>query len=223
MLLIVAGLTMAGIASDVSRFVLNRETAFGLVRLFDLDGEGNIPTWYSSITLLGAAVLLLAITRLCPADQVRKWKMLSVVFLIASIDEVAQFHESTGMIVNRYVRFGGVLYFAWLVVAIPIVLVLAYTFVPLLFRLSRGVGNRALFAGCVFLAGAVGMEMISGVYADTYGYANLGFKLLANLEELLEMTGAAIWIYALLTHLEVLGARPMLLVKDAKTASIFMR
>lgn len=214
MLRIAAALTLAGVASDLSRFFFHRETAFGLVRLFDLDGEGNVPAWYASITLLAAAVLLFAVSRLCPLDQVRKWKLLACIFVIASIDEVAQFHESAGMIVNRYVRFGGVFYFAWLVIAIPLLLVVAYMFVPFLFRLSRRVRNLSLAAGCVFLAGAVGMEMVSGVYADARGYANLGFKLLANAEEFLEMTGVAIWIYALLIHLEELGARPALVAQD---------
>lgn len=52
------GLAVAGVAGQFSKYVLGYNRVFGLVRLFDLDAEGNVPTWYSALLLFLAAALL---------------------------------------------------------------------------------------------------------------------------------------------------------------------
>lgn len=214
LLLIIAFLTLAGIASDISRFAFHRDTVFGLVRLFDLDREANVPSWYASTALLASSILLLAISRVSPPSETRRWRILAIVFLLAAIDEAAELHEIAGMILARFVRSGGVFHFTWVLLAIPLLIALAVAFLPLIFGLPARIRNLCLLAGVVFVSGAAGMEMINGAYADVHGYNNVTYKVLSDVEECLEMTGVAIWIYALLSHLALQKQAPAFVLKS---------
>ena len=57
-------------------------------------------------------------------------------------------------------------------------------------------------AGAVYVGGAIGMEMIGGFYQDVYGY-DLTYVLLQTIEEVGEMLGIVIFIYALCYYLSV--------------------
>jgi hypothetical protein len=56
-------------------------------------------------------------------------------------------------------------------------------------------------AGIIFVAGAVGMEMVGGRYVFYNGKEELQYALMVTLEELLEMTGIIIFIYALASYI----------------------
>lgn len=43
--LVVACLVLASLAGQFSKYVLGHDRLLGLVPLFDLDREGNVPTW----------------------------------------------------------------------------------------------------------------------------------------------------------------------------------
>ncbi len=66
-------------------------------RQFDFSEEGNFANWYQSVTLLFCSVLLLAnaaaVNRGAPFRK--HWIGLALVFLLVSIDEAAQVHETT--------------------------------------------------------------------------------------------------------------------------------
>jgi hypothetical protein len=54
-----------------------------------------------------------------------------------------------------------------------------------------------VIAGSIYIGGAIGMEMIGANYSDHHGQENLPYNLLADAEELGEMTGVAIFLTAL--------------------------
>ena len=75
-------------------------TPFATVtRMFDLDGESNVPTWYSSIQWFVVFAVLFGVAerRVSLADR-RSWFLclLPLVFLAMSADEVVQLHERIG-------------------------------------------------------------------------------------------------------------------------------
>ena len=51
------------------------------------------------------------------------------------------------------------------------------------------------------LGGAVGIELVSGYYAGKFGTDNLGFNMLASVEEVLEMLGLILFIHSLLAYI----------------------
>ncbi len=95
----------------------------------------------------------------------------------------------------------GILFFAWVLPAGIAVLVVLLLFIPFLRKLASDTRNRFLFAGAVFLSGAIGCELAGGKVAQWQGGANLSYVLLTPLEEGLEMVGAILFIRALLIHL----------------------
>jgi hypothetical protein len=50
----------------------------------------------------------------------------------------------------------------------------------------------------LYLSGALGLEMLAGVYVSQFGVESLYYRSLANLEELLEILGLVLFLSALL-------------------------
>jgi hypothetical protein len=174
----------------------------GTIRLqFDLEAEGNLTTWYASVTLLLCAVLLWVIgqSRQLAGDRwAGHWKLLSAVFVLASIDEVATIHEAMTRPVHNLLHTTGIFYYAWVVVALPIVAVLGLASLRFLASMPRRQCIAFLTAGAVFLAGALGLEMVEGVIATQNGEGTLLMVLARWLEEVLEMVGVLLFVNALL-------------------------
>jgi hypothetical protein len=83
--------------------------------------------------------------------------------------------------------------------------VLAY--LSFLARLPARTRRLLLTAGAVYVGGALGVESISGWQAAAHGEHNLGYHLIVTLEELCEMMGVVLFIYALLDYLGTRCAR----------------
>lgn len=97
--LAVACLAVLGLAGQLSKYLLGHGRLFGFVPLFDLNGEANIPAWFSAMGLLTASLLLALIasaTRTTAGRYVRHWWGLALVFAYVSLDEAASIHELSG-------------------------------------------------------------------------------------------------------------------------------
>ncbi len=73
--------------------------------LFDLDGEANIPTWFSSIQLLGVGLVFLLVSRLRNftifADKIF-FKISGLAFIYFSMDEVVTIHEKITSSLSKF-------------------------------------------------------------------------------------------------------------------------
>ncbi len=58
-----------------------------------------------------------------------------------------------------------------------------------------------LIAGATYLGGVLGMELVGSSYIFNYG-PSLSYGIVATIEEVLEMLGIIVFIYALLDYLE---------------------
>ena len=65
-----------------------------LLQLFDVDEENNIPTWFSGFLLLNTSFVLYLAARAEQTKWKKSWGLLSVGFLVLSLDEVAGLHET---------------------------------------------------------------------------------------------------------------------------------
>lgn len=63
--------------------------------------------------------------------------------------------------------------------------------------------TRKLFvlAGALYFGGAIGVEMVSAEHAHAYSENNLGYAMIITIQELFEMSGVIVLIYALLDYL----------------------
>lgn len=178
-----------------------------LQRQFILDNENNIPTWFSSALFLAGAGLCTLLARLEPRRR-RGWTGLAIVFLVLSADETASLHEAVNSTLRAGLGLHGALRFAWLLPAFVVLVILGAVYAGFLWHLPRATRFRLAVSAIVYLAGAVGSEMVGGWYWDAVGDETLGYGIITTVEELLEMVGLALLVYALTAHAERL--RPKL-------------
>ena len=195
-------LVIASMIGQISTYYFGHGRLLGLVRLFALDEEGNVPTWYSSVTLLCCSALLGLIAAAHGRDDRwwRHWAGLALVFLYLSMDEAASIHELSIEPLHDLLGVGGLLRWAWVVPGMLFLAVLAAAYLKFVSALRRPTRRLFCTAAALFVGGALVVEMLSGWWFDQYGNRNMGFVLLWTTEEALEMTGVAVFIFALLRH-----------------------
>jgi hypothetical protein len=172
-------------------------------RLFDLDQEVNVPTVYSTLAILICSALMAVIARselMLGSRHGRPWRLLSLVFLGLALDELFSFHEElTDRIdigaLSRFTRF------SWVVVGSGLVVVLAVAFGRFFLRLPPMTRRLFLLASLLFVGGSLGMEAIGGYYGGPDRHDSPSYLIAAHVEEVLEMAGIVVFIYALLSYL----------------------
>lgn len=169
------------------------------IRMFDINRETNVPTWFSSVELLlcaGGLALIAWRTRACGGPFVRHWGFLALVFVFLSLDEVAMIHDNLSGSITARIETTGVLRYVWVVPYGLAVLVLGACYLRFFFHLP--VRSRVLFAAAatLYVGGALGFEMISGWW-ESYHEGGVVSLTLTSIEETGEMLGVATFVYAL--------------------------
>lgn len=196
------GLTTAHIFMKFLKFFSGSDP-IGL-RLFDFDAEQNIPSWYSSSLLLFCAGLLgvIAYIKHRSDDRYRYyWSFLSIAFLGLSIDEAASLHEEMIVPLRAAFNLSGIFYFSWVIPGLLLVGVLGFVYLKFLADLPAQTRKLFLIAAGLYLAGAIGCELVGGVIADLPGSQRGIYGLIVTLEEFLEKLGLNVFFYALMSYL----------------------
>jgi len=179
--------------------------------LFETAAEANIISWFSSLLLLIAGALLLLIARVetHSADTyARHWKILAWVFFFLSMDETASLHEELIVPLRNAIGTSGIFYFAWVIVAIPLLMLFGLFFLRFLLNLPRKTAIQLGVAGVIFVTGAVGFEMLGGIFHGASGI----YRALVVVKETLENLGAGLFIVSLLIYAKfTLGSGPVVL------------
>lgn len=176
-----------------------------LFTLFDLDNEHNVPTYWSSLLLLTAALLLtyIFIQKYLLKEKYRfHWLMLAGIFLFMSMDEYMALHERMIKPLRSLFDAGGWLYFSWVIPAFVVVGIIGFLFFPFILSLRAPIRNMFFLSGIIYLGGVLGVEMLSGYITYNYGQRSLLYPMTTTVEETLEMFGVAYFIYALLTYIQ---------------------
>jgi hypothetical protein len=190
----------AGVAVEVLGAFAHLSTQSGVVPLFSLSYENNVPTFYSAAILSVASVLLgfCAVAAKKAGDGfVPHWWVLALGFFYIAVDEVFSIHEMAGSLL----QLSGVLYFSWVVPAAFVVLVVGVSYIRFLRHLHTRTRWRFLIAGALYVGGAVAMELPLGYWTEKYGSHNLGYGLIDAVEESLEMLAINLFNLWLIDHL----------------------
>lgn len=186
----------------------------GMGARFDTAEEANLPTWFSGCLLLagGALCLLIGWARRAGGQAWSgRWMLLGAFFVYLSADEVGQVHEHAVRPLKRAIEQGaGVgattarILAAAMILAILACLVAGYW---ACFRaLPRRTRRLVIAAGVLYVAGALGLEVAARFYEVAGGsQSGLFDGVLSATEELLEMTGAALFVCALLDFVSTMG------------------
>lgn len=201
-----AFLVLASVTGQLVKYLGGHDFVYGLIRLFYVDYENTVPSFFSASLLLMAALLLALIATLKQAAHATyrfQWALLSCTFLFMAIDEAASIHEMLigpmrGLL-GQEAR--GVFFFAWVIPGIAVVMIFGLFYLQFLLHLPVKTRGNVVLAATLYLGGAIGMELIGGRYADVHGMDNLTYSMAATVEESLEMAGVIIFIYALLHYI----------------------
>lgn len=200
---------LAGIAREWLVVVRGEESGLPKLGRFALDGEGGVPAWFSSSLMLaiaGLSSVLASVERQASRRCAWAWGGLAVVFVALSLDEIASFHEAAIVPIRERLGVSGILHFAWIVPAIPMVGLFALAYARFLLSLPRSTSLAFVLAGALFVGGAIGMEMVSGYLVTTHQGA-LRYAVAMILEETLEITGLCLFLAALIRYAAARGLR----------------
>ncbi|MGP1395800.1 MAG: hypothetical protein ACTS3R_09845 [Inquilinaceae bacterium] len=186
--------------------VVGERSPLKALRQLDMDQENSLPTWLSSFLMTACAATaggIAVLKRRQCQPFVNAFAMLGLVFLALSIDETASFHESLIDPLRTAFDMSGVLYFAWVIVGAPAAMLVFLVFLPML-RALGWYGVRLVFAGAVFVTGAVGFELLGG-WLDSNGFRQSeAYAIGVLFEESLELVGLLLALFALLDYLAAL-------------------
>lgn len=199
-------LTIFSIVGAFGKYYYFNGSLQGLVRLFNMEEEASVPTWYAAFSLLACAALLgwIALgSQQTEARFVRHWFTLALIFIFLSLDEIIQFHELTVHHVTTLLNVDGFFRYSWIIPAALFVLVLSILYIKFLLHLSAKTRTLFFIAAALYVGGAIGVEALEGQYDTLYGTDSIGMDLLIAIEEFMEMAGVAVFLYALLSYLSI--------------------
>ena len=224
-------ITLAGLAARFALYMWDDVKFLEPLRIFDVGEERSIPTWFESILFLLCSILLAVVAVASKQRNDRyslHWNVLSIILLLLSLDEVASIHEAIGQQSERLLHRttgltpSGAISFFWVVPGAVFVIIVLLAYLRFLANLPQTTRRLFLFAGALFVLGALGIEMLtaqvvssSGSISDwivssfggivdqeTAGAIPTILKgLQTSVEEMFEMLGLTAFVYALLAYI----------------------
>ncbi len=187
----------------IIKFRFGHEYVHGLSPMFGFDDEQNIPTYYSSLLLLGSGGLLAIITLNHKQTEVPflEWGMLSLIFLMLGIDEITCIHEMCTTPTKSLIPTSGFLHFAWVIPYGLFLIVFCVCYLRFLLRLPKHIMVLFITSGLLFVMGAMGFEMLGSRQAYLHGGDTIGYAMLYSFEELFEMIGTSLFACTLLRYI----------------------
>jgi hypothetical protein len=175
--------------------------------LFDFDGEGKPPAAFSALVLFSAGCIGLLVGRRGP-DRAIWFTLLGAFFIFMSADEALKLHE------HMEDDFG----IDWQIAWAPFILVGGIAWLAVLrsaWNLSRE--RTLLIAGavCWFLS-----QVSERYQANPEEGRVEGYGALSGIEEVLEVSGSALWLVALLCILHAAVGRDRRLYRDGSQVSV---
>jgi len=167
-----------------------------------MDKEFNLPAFYSGLLLAVIAFLLKELGVSSIAKQRLSWILLSKIFLFLAIDEIFQIHELF-VIANLRQYVHPSLSSIWIIPYGALSALFLFKFGPFFLRLGRATSRLSFISGIIYISGAIGIEALNSwlVMTGQISLSGFWYEAISGVEELLEMFGLIIFLYALLREL----------------------
>jgi hypothetical protein len=170
---------------------------------FNFDYENNIPTLYSTFLIMCTAFLASLIA--CSKRENRmlfwQWLIISAAFIFIGVDESISIHEGFTEPLRNVLNTGSFFYYAWVIPYAAIVIIVILIYLPFFFKLPLDTKVCIIISAMLYVAGAIGMELIGGAWYELHGKDSI-FFILASIEETLEMLGMIGFIYTFSSYID---------------------
>lgn len=199
--LMAATLTLAHVVAKLTEIYLGR--TYGLY-LFDFDREQSIPRLFSSVTLLlccGLALFIALTRKKTSRRSMLVWSGLALFFLGLAVIEYTATHEYLVVLTQSALHLSKNQFY--LLASGILLVVFPVTYLRFLRLLPRRQMILLAVGGIAFVVGAFGIDLIDA-YLDTFlAQYTLAYLAFSTLEEVAEMAGIIIFVYALLSYLSL--------------------
>lgn len=185
-----------------SKYWLGHGNLKGMIQFFHLNRENNLPTFYSALAIILCSLLLYVVSLSKKSIEKLQWQGLSAIFLFLSLDEALQIHDRLDLPLRALLGTSGVLRHAWIIPYLSLFIGGAILYRKFLFDLEKDTRKLFVISGIIFLSGAIGFEIISGLVSESIGWDNATYSFVYTIEETLEMFGIALFAYSILRHIK---------------------
>lgn len=187
---------------------LQGRPGFRIFSLLTVDFAHSLPTYYNTLLILIAFTLLAMISlhlRIAQPKLMYNWMLLTLAFLVLSLDENPSIHNVLGSVVRRYGLVGqtSVFNYAWGMSYGALAVLFFFFLYRFLSALPSAITRGFLMSGIIYLAGAIVIGMYGASALHIKGTHNIWYALLASYEESLEMIGLTLFIYYLLMYIRI--------------------
>jgi hypothetical protein len=199
-------LMIANILQDVYQELAQRPLQ-ERIWLLDVDSEQSIYTSLSLVVLFASALAMALVGGLRASNGRRDaalWQLLGLGFVGLSLDEAVGLHEKLNPLIAA-IRPTGILPHAWVIPGAAGCVAILLLFIPFLRRMPVAIARSLVGAGILFVAGAIGMEILSGVIVGDPDQLSPTYRALCAVEESLELAGALWCLYLVSRNMDVLA------------------
>jgi hypothetical protein len=193
-------LIVLGFVAEFCRHILGASSNGFWILLLSLQYEMNLPTWFvSAIELMCALQLTLIAIIKCKAKApyARRWAFLAATFFYISIDELVEIHEYG----SDWLYLSGIFYYSWVIPASILVLVMGTLYFKFVWHLPGQIRFQFILSGALFVGGAIGVEMVLGLWASKSGQENIMWSMITLVEEGMEILGMTLFAIALANYI----------------------
>jgi hypothetical protein len=170
-----------------------------ILELFNMDADKNIPIFFYITLLILCSLLLLSISILKAqqkSPQSNSWLILTFIFLVLSLEKAVRFQEYFFSPIKQFLtneQTSIIKYFPFIIV---ILIALGLIYYSLIFIQKLPANNKRSFiiATCIYLSGAIILDLVGSAFYDPGGLHNLTYNILGVVEESVEMIGIIIFI-----------------------------
>ena len=191
--------------------------------LLTVDFQSGLPTFFNTLLILIAFLLLLTVSwhkRNLKSDRVYDWLLLTLAFLVLSLDENPDIHNYFISVISRYGARGQrfVMTYAWGMPYGGMAVLFVFFLVRFISSLPKSIANGFLISGVIYVYGAIVVAALSSDLLHIRTDHSLGHELAASYEESLEMIGLSLFIYFLLKYIRIEDAS---LAMEKANANVF--
>lgn len=186
-------------AASMARYLPSQAINDYIIK-FNAGLENNIPTFFNAVLLLLCAALLAWLAAGYAGNKwpfAARWGVLSAVFLLLSMDEIADLHRYWMLPLRRTLQLTGMWRNAWFVALLPLLVLLAWWCWPLIKSLPARMQRSIWLSAGLYAGGAMAVNVIGLAMVQAAGGKNVATELLKVFEETLEMGGILLFSHTL--------------------------